>query len=307
MYKFNKILVGLDLSDLDKDLMLSASKIAVLSQAKEVHFVNVIRNFNVPDELTKEFPDLVSKAIEDRRRSIEEEVKKFFVYDEAKIDVNVLVEQGPATKTIMRIINEKKIDLIVIGRKKEKKVGGVLVSRIARRASCSLLILPQNGLSFKNIFVPTDFSNYSRQALEKATTLARRANENSNIIVQNVYQVPTGYHYTGKSFKEFSEIMKENAKKDFVRFSSGINTKGLKIEEIYTNDKSDDVISMIYKTAKKIKADIIILGAKGQSSTASMFIGSKAEKLVHLNTEIPMLMIRPKGKVAGFIEAIQEL
>ena len=101
--------------------------------------------------------------------------------------------------------------------------------------------------------------------------------------------------------------MKENAKKDFVRFSSGINTKGLKIEEIYTNDKSDDVISMIYKTAKKIKADIIILGAKGQSSTASMFIGSKAEKLVHLNTEIPMLMIRPKGKVAGFIEAIQEL
>ena len=307
MYKFNKILVGLDLSDLDKDLILSAAKIAVLSQAKEIHFVNVIRNFNVPDELTKEFPDLINKAVEDRRDSIEKEVKKFFVYDEAKVLVNVLIEQGPATKTLMRIIHDKKIDLIVLGRKKEKKVGGVLVSRIARRASCSLLILPQNGLSFKNIFVPTDFSNYSRKALEKATTLARRAKENSNIIVQNVYQVPTGYHYTGKSFKEFSEIMKENAKKDFARFASGINTKGLKIEEIYTNDKSDDVISMIYKTAKKIKADIIILGAKGQTSTASMFIGSKAEKLVHLNTEIPMLMIRPKGKVAGFIEAIQEL
>ncbi|MBV6642464.1 MAG: universal stress protein [Cyclobacteriaceae bacterium] len=307
MYKFSKILVGLDLSDHDKDLIEAASKISGLSGSKEVYFINVIRDFSIPEKLKKEFPDLIEKAIDERRRSIEELVKNHFKYEEAEVVVKVLIEQGPVTKSFMKLINQYRIDLIVLGKKNEKNAGGVLVSRIARRAGCSMLMLPKAPLSFKTIHVPTDFSNYSKSALEKATTLARRSKEPSKLIIQHVYQVPVGYHYTGKSFKDFALIMKDNAKTEFKRFVSKVKTDGLNIEEMYTIDKNDDVISVIYSTAKKIKADLIIIGAKGKTATAAIFIGSKAEKLVSLNTDIPVLVVRPKGKVAGFIESLQEI
>ncbi len=307
MYKFSKILVGLDLSDHDKDLMEAASKISNLSGSKEVYFINVIRDFSIPDKLKKEFPDLIDRAIDERRQSIEEKVKKYFKYEEAQIVVKVLIEQGPVTKSFMKLIHQYRIDLIVLGKKNEKDAGGILVNRIARRAGCSLLILPKTPLSLKTIHVPTDFSNYSKSALEKASTLARRAKEPSKLIIQHVYQVPVGYHYTGKSFKEFALIMKENAKTEFKRFISKVKSDGLDIEEMYTIDKNDDVINAIYSTAKKIKADLIIIGAKGKTAAAAMFIGSKAEKLVNLNTDIPVLVVRPKGKVAGFIESLQEI
>ena len=307
MYKFNKILVGLDLSDLDQDLMEAASKMSIFSSAKEVYFINVIRDFSIPEKLKKEFPDLIDKAIEERKKSIEAEVGKYFKHEEAQVVVKVLIEQGPVTKSFMKLIQQHKIDLCVLGKKNEKNAGGVLVSRIARRAGCSLLILPKGPMKFKTLHVPTDFSNYSLRAMEKATTIARRMKESSRIVVQNVFQVPVGYHYTGKSFKEFAEIMKENARNEYKRFISKIKVDGLTLEEMYTIDKNDDVISVIYATAKKIKADLIIIGAKGKTATAAIFIGSKAEKLVSLNTEIPMLVIRPKGKVVGFIESLQEL
>ncbi len=307
MYKFSKILVGLDLSEHDKDLMQAASKISGLSGSKEVYFINVIRDFNIPDKLKKEFPDLIDKAIEERKKSIEDQVNKFFKYEDAQVVVKVLIEQGPVTKSFMKLINQYKIDLIVLGKKNEKDAGGVIVSRIARRAGCSLLMLPKTSLSFNTIHVPTDFSNYSKSALEKATILARRSKEPSKLIIQHVYQVPVGYHYTGKSFKEFAVIMKENAKTEFKRFLAKVKTDGVNIEEMYTIDKNEDVISVIYSTAKKIKADLIIIGAKGKTATAAMFIGSKAEKLVSLNTDIPVLVVRPKGKVAGFIESLQEI
>jgi nucleotide-binding universal stress UspA family protein len=144
-------------------------------------------------------------------------------------------------------------------------------------------------------------------ALEKAVTFAGKIDPTPEVIAQNVFQIPTGYHYTGKTFEEFGEIMKKNAKKDYENFISELKLKKVKLKDIYTLDKDDDVITAIYKKAKDLKADIIIIGAKGRTATTAIFIGSKAEKMVQLDSDIPLLIIRPKGKRAGFREYLQEL
>ncbi len=307
MYKFNRILVGLDNTQIDKDLIQAASDLCVLSGTKEVFFINVIKEFDLPDSLKKEFPDLVSRAIVERKNELNASVEKYFKYEDAKIAINVLVEQGSVTKTVLKIAAKEKIDLIVLGRKNEKKAG-VLVTRIARRAVCSLLILPKNKtISFNNILVPTDFSNYSKSAMEKALTLAKRSEGESKITVQHVYQVPNGYHYAGKTFREFAEIMKENARKDYDRFKTNFNLNGLDILDVYSLDKDDNIIDIIVKEARKRHSDIIIIGAKGRTAAAALFIGSKTERLVHLNEEIPMLVIRPKGKSVGLMDYLKDL
>lgn len=308
MYKYNKILVGLDHTDMDLDLIKAASDICALSGSIEVFFFNIIKDFNLPDNLQKEFPHLLDHAIEERRLEIQEKVEQNFDQDKTKIVVHVIVQQGQAAKTLLNFTAREKIDLVVLGRKIKKTNGKVLIHRVARKAGCSLLIIPQRSVfRLDRILVPTDFSDYSKKAMEKALTLSRRSGQASKIIVQNVYQVPVGYHYTGKSFDEFSEVMKANAEKDYLKFMSTMKVKGVEIEQVYTLDKDEDIIADIYKTAKKVKASIIVIGAKGRSGTTAFFIGSKAERLIHLDSEIPMLVVRPKGKRAGILEYIQEL
>ncbi|MEQ8583028.1 MAG: universal stress protein [Marinoscillum sp.] len=308
MYKYNKILVGLDHTETDLDLVKAASDVCELSGSKVVYFVNIIRDINLPEKLMKEFPHILDQAIEERRKDLQKTVHDYFKFEGAEVVVNVIVDQGQVTKTLLKHASTEKIDLVILGRKNEKKGGGVLVNRIARRVGCSLLILPKGSqFSVSNVLVPTDFSAYSRSALEKATMLVKKSKAPGKIIVQNVYQVPVGYHYTGKSFKEFSEIMKDHAKNDFAKFTQSMKLDKVNMEQIYTLDKDEDIISDIYKAAKKIKASLIIIGAKGRTATTALFIGSKAEKLIHVDEEIPMLVVRPKGKNAGIIEYIKEL
>lgn len=308
MYKYNKILVGLDNTETDLDLIRTASEVCELSGSKLVYFVNIIREVSLPEKLKKEFPHILDQAIEDRQKELQKTVSENFKFSDVEVVVNVIVDQGQVTKTLLNHTTDHKIDLVILGRKNEKKDGGILVSRMARRVGCSLLIMPKGSrLKLDNVLVPTDFSAYSRSAMEKATTLVRKSKTGGKIVVQNVFQVPVGYHYTGKSFKEFSEIMKEHAKHDFERFTQNVNLKGIQVDQIYTLDKDDDIITDIYKAAKKIKASLIVIGAKGRTATTALFIGSKAEKLIHVDSEIPMLVVRPKGKKAGIMEYIKEL
>ncbi len=308
MYKFSKILVGLDRTEIDHDLIKAASDICELSGAQEVFFINIIKDFHMPDSLLKEFPGLLDKAVKERQELLEADVKNNFKYSEVKITVNVIVEHGQVTKSLLKIAGAEKVDLIVLGRKNEKKGGGILLNRIARRAGCSLLIVPK-GAEFKTdtILVPTDFSDYSKQAMDKAISFARKSKSHVKIVVQNVYIVPTGYHYTGKSFEEFGVIMKENAKKDYHVFINQFDIEGFDVVDVYSLDKDDDIITDIFRSAKTRKANLIIIGAKGRTATTALFIGSKAEKLIQLESHTPLLVIRPKGKRAGLLEYIQEL
>ena len=307
MYKLDKILIGLDQSNMDIDLVKAAAYICNVSDTKEIFFINVIRDFSMPDELLKEFPDLLSKGIEERKTAMEKVVHDHF---DCKKDpkINYLVEKGQPTKIFMKLIEDKDMDLVMVGRKKDKPGGGIVIHRLARRAGCSLLIVPQDVKeSVRTILVPVDFSDYSSSALDQAIGVADNSNSDVRIIAQNVYQVPSGYHYTGKTYEEFADVMKKNAEKSYNAFIKKVDTKGHSIEAIYSLDKGEDPIKLIYDTAKELNADGIIFGAKGRSATTALFIGSTAEKLINVDVDIPVMVVRPKGRQAGILDYIREI
>ncbi len=306
MYKFNRILVGLDQSNMDAELIDAACKICQLSSSEEVIFMNLIRDFQMPEELLNQFPDILDKAIKEREDEIKQVVNATFTCPGVK--TRFVVRQGQPTKEIMKFSAEEKIDLIILGRKKDKDNGGVILTRVARRAACSLLILPEgHHVNFSKIHVPSDFSDYSKSALEKAVEFAGQAPQGPEVIVQNVYQVPSGYHYTGKTFEEFAEIMGQHAATDYKKFTQNMDFGIVTPEIVYSHDDKDDIIGCIYARAKEAGADLIIIGAKGRSSATALFIGSKAEKLIQIDADIPLLVVRPKGKRAGIMEYLQEL
>ena len=307
MEKINKIMVLLDMSAADETLLNYATFISNSSRAKNIYFVNVVKSINLPDEVKKDFPDLEKKALNDRRLGIKKKITEFYK-PEYDVIVKYLIQFGKNLKTILTFSEKESIDLIIIGQKKTTPGTGVLAQRLARRANCNLLIVPEGSKpQIKKLLVPIDFSLHCKLALEQAIFISKRQGNDVEIICQNVYNVPVGYHYTGKSYEEFNEIMKQHAQKDYKKFIKGIDIQGQNIKTVYSLDTNDNLASDIQDMAKKLKVDGILIGAKGRTATAALFLGSLSEKLINSQMDVPLMVVRPKGQNVGLLESLREI
>ncbi|MDR7129596.1 nucleotide-binding universal stress UspA family protein [Algoriphagus sp. 4150] len=306
MYLIKKMVVCLDQTSLDQTLIQYAAFIAQVNQTRKIYFVNVIKNLSIPKEVLEEFPNLVENMVNERQEAMETVVNEHFKNPKG-ISLNYIVKEGSLSKKILKLAEEKSADMILIGRKVHLPGTGVASSRLARRASCSLLIVPEGSATkMQRLLVPSDFSDYSKDALEEAIMIAEK-HGGLEIVCQNVFTVPSGYHYTGKTYEEFTQIMRMHAEINYKKFIRKIDTKGNKITPVYTQDVNDDPVEEIVAKAKEIGADGIIIGAKGRTAATALFIGSMAERLIQYNDSIPLMVTRPKGKNAGILDYILEI
>ena len=307
MDQIKKLIVCLDQSPLDETLVKFASYIAKFNKSNKVYFIHIVRNLHIPKEVIKDFPHLISSMKSERKSQMKETVERNWDFSNPS-EISYLVKEGQLAKKILKITSEKSADMILIGRKASLSGSGVGVQRLARRASCSLLIIPENSIpKIDKILVPSDFSDYSKDALEEAILISERSGKDIEIVCQNVYTVPSGYHFTGKTHAEFAEIMRTHAEIKYKKFIRKIDTKGIKISPLYTQDDDEDPVEDIINKAGEIHADGIIIGAKGRTAATALFLGSVAERLIQLNDKIPLLVTRPKGKNAGILDYILEI
>ena len=312
MKSLKKILVGLDATEMDATLIQFAAFLARVESTESVYFVNVIQKAQLPAKLRKEFPDMMEKAIIDRKRELEKKVIEHFDLT-LDVKVKIAVEQGPIpSKQILRLADKHSIDAIVIGRKKNLRGNSVVTQRLARRASCSLLIVPEKEYtSVRKIMVATDFSKEAVGALEAAIDAATRESSVGNeveIICHHAYQVPVGYHYTGKTFEQSAKIMEENSRKRYRRFIDKVDTQGVKITPSFALAKGDDPVASIYESAIAHEVDFVVIGGKGKSASTALFpIGTNTEKLIGIDSEIPLLIVRSKHKNAGIMDMLQRI
>lgn len=308
MYQIKKLIVCLDHTEMDVTLVKFASFIAKINQTKKIYFTNVIRNLQMPKDILKEFPNLVENMVDERKGQMQAVVEKHFDKSH-EVELTYVVKEGQLSKKILKLAHEKSADMILVGRKTTLAGSGVVSQRLARRASCSLTIIPETISAPKvdKILVPIDFSDYSKDALEEAIMIAERNGKHVEIVCQNVFSVPSGYHLTGKSYDEFAEIMKSNSEVNYKKFIRKIDTKDVNITPIYTVDNNDDPVEDIINMAKELKVDSIVIGAKGRTAATALFIGSIAERLIQLNEQFPLVVTRPKGKNAGILDYILEI
>lgn len=312
MQPIRKILVALDHSSLDSELVDYAQFFVSISEVTDVHFMHEVK-INLSASMKKEFPDLEKETKAQRKREIEDVIKSHF---KPKREVNskfTITNESNSIKPIIRAIKAESIDMIMVGSKDPKHGGGTFTHRLARRSPCHVLTVPIGSSTHlkrtnkvKKFLVPIDFSEYSKQALERAILIASRVKDPVEVICQNVYTVPSGYHYSGKSRDEFAEIMKKFAIENFGNFIKDIDTKGVKLKPVYSDDINEDKTSDIRDLAKKENVDGIIMGSRGKTA-AALLLGSIAEKLIRNEKHFPILVVRKKGDFEGFIDRIRKL
>lgn len=307
MLRTKKILIGLDGSEMDRTLVEFISYISQSSPVEDIYFINVVKKLNevaIPGLDIDQIDELV---VDNHREKLEKDLKANLT-GEISAKIHLIVENGSKSREFLKVIDDQKIDIVVLGSKKDSLGSGILNQRLAVRAACNLIVIPegyQPGL--KRLLVPLDFSDYSKMALEYAVYISRSNNNAVEIICQSIYSVPQGYHYSGRSYEGFAEIMKNNIEKEYHAWVSRIDVKEVPITPVFSFNRQESFGEIVRKVVEEKKVNGVIIGAKGRSAASALFIGSTAEKLIRAIDYLPLTIVRPVGKTAGILESLGEL
>jgi len=305
MYALNRFLVCLDLTPIDETVMEYTALMTKEIPGSKVYFIHISRKLEIPDEIKKSFPDITGPADEVIASGIDQEAIKFF-RKHCDTPYEVVVKDGNATEQILKWSQVKEIDMIVMGLKRSLKGEGTNASKITSICHASVLFVPEKSpFQLKRLLVPTDYSKNSFMALEQAFVL--KNTYQSELILQNVYRVPVGYHYTGKEYAEFAVLMRQTAEKQMSVFLKKNKVADEDVRQLMTLDEDDKPADIIFKEAQNLDVDLIILGSKGRTMAASMLMGSVAVDLLRLNKEVPYMIIKDKKSNMDFLQAFRKL
>lgn len=143
----------------------------------------------------------------------------------------------------------------------------------------------------KNILVPCDFSQQSREAFKSALEIASRTK--GKITLLHVLYLPTLYNASlaGEplSFDPiYMNAMEDDAEKELekMRDEALALSVGVDTEVVF-----GEIITSIKRSVETHAIDLIIMGTAGASGISEIFIGSNTEKVVR-HSPVPVLAIR---------------
>lgn len=160
---------------------------------------------------------------------------------------------------------EKKVDMIIIGRRGRSGIMKVLMGKTAAhvvgQAPCKTLIVPRAAkIEYRNILVATDGSVHSTAAAAEAIGIAKRC----------------GSHIISVSASH-SEAGSEEAKTIAHHVVEMASKEGLTVEALTPFGRSHDVI---VETAGGRGVDLIVMGAYGKTGLKKLLMGSSTEKVI---------------------------
>ncbi|MBL3654641.1 universal stress protein [Fulvivirga sediminis] len=303
MYSYKRLLVALDLTEMDETLFSYTSKLVDILNTDKVYFFHVAKSLELPEKVKEAYPDLMAPTDEALKEQIQKKVEEKF---KSKCDYSVEIKEGNAEDKILRWADIKEIDLLVVGKKVNLKGKGTLTGKLAKTIHCSVLFVPEEAKdTVSSVLIATDCSKTSALALEEAMFFKERTG--AQVVVQNSFEVPSGYHTSGKSYEEFTEIMRSNAYEDVVGFLNDNKVKEGDVEIILSHDEEDDPAERAWEVAEEKKVDLIMIGSKGRTGLASILLGSVADKMVAYNTVIPLLIVKDKKENLSFLQALLDL
>ena len=303
MDPFKRILVALDLTEMDETLVQYVTRLSNYIDLEKIYFFNVMKSLEVPEEILKKYPDVVAPMDESTKREIQ------FTVDEVskgnlKAEYEIKVTDGHRAEKIIKWAKVKEVDFIIMGRKSGLEGDGIISGKVLKLAPCSVIFIPEVlPETMQKVVVPIDFSKASERAFEEALFFASN-NLSLEILALNIFEVPSGYHYSGKSHDEFAEVMRQHSQEAYEKLIQKYDTSGLKISPFFELNHGNDIAKKIYQFAIKARASGIMIGSKGRTQAAAILIGSIAEKLIRLNASLPTVVVKERRHNLHFLEAL---
>jgi nucleotide-binding universal stress UspA family protein len=298
MYRYRRLLVGLDLSDLDTDLVRYTGLIARMAGSESTRFVHVTTGADAASEIAGDAP----RPEDDEERDGQLRARVEAHFDGPKgMQLSVDDVTGVPLVELLRLARDRDKDLVIMGRDHD---GGTLSEKVARKAPCSVLIVPPGASgSFTRVLVPTDFSSHAADAVDVAVAFAEAAGL-ERIDLLHVYKLPTSFRKLGKTEDEAHEALREALHDHARAFLSKVNLRGLDAELHLV--VGDSPVETIQSEARRIGADLIVAGTRGRTDVSAVLLGSVAEQLVR-TAPVPVVAVKRKGATLPLLDALFNL
>ncbi|NEM98745.1 universal stress protein [Pontibacter burrus] len=304
MDTLNHIIVGLDLSEMDETLISYTALLCAKPGIERVVFLHVRKDSDVPDEVFESFGGRGSSEDETIHQHLSMQVLQHFA-QLPHVQTEVVIMEGSPLKELLHLAKQHQADLFIVGRKLRISGSGILPRKLLRNGRLSVLFVPETGEpKLEHLVVGIDYSDYSMLALDQVlhTALNRPG---LRITCLHVYDVPTGYITLGIKYEDFETRMRRFAEEKFeqvlTRFPELRERASLKLVK---QEQGDDVAGIVLLEAKRARADMLVIGAKGKSAAALFVLGSITEKILNKDNDIPLMVFKKKNEEIGFLDAL---
>lgn len=293
----DRILVGLAIEDADISLIKYVKNLADIIKPSKIDFIHVSESFESDiTELENFIP-----VDEEKEQQMRKEVALYF--DKEDVETQFEVVEGKPDEKLIHWASVKKSDLIILGRKNDKKHAELTLEKIVRKVPCSVLIVPENAApTFNQFLLPID---YSANTLDGINYVQGLFNDTS-IQALHFFDLPSGYYKTGKSAEEFITILDNNRKKESEKLLTKVSNAANVTFKNICSDGMDEFEHLL-DYANKQKTDLIAIRSKGKTNAAAVLLGSFAEKFIRHNRSVPTLVIKEKGENMDFLKALFNL
>lgn len=224
-------------------------------------------------------------------------------------EVVCAVVTGPTPVEILRYAMENDIDCLLVGcapNGRRGAAGGAgLARRLARKATCSVLVVPENArLRVSHVLVPIRDTDCSARATQVACTVA--SGVRAGVSCLNVFSMGSGHSKTGRSLDEVIERLKTVAEQEARRMLVRVETDGASPEVRVALDPHSSPVEIILEECEKTGADLIVIGSRGRTGAAGVLLGKVTEQLI-AECRLPVLAVKRKGEQIGILQALLSL
>lgn len=296
---FKNILVTTDFSKAADFAILRAISIAKKFNAN-ITLLHVLQKKDMDNFLDNTLKKLLPKGLwlttkEYKESLLQEKIQSLLKYYQ---NIRyVVISKGKPEQKILQYANKNNIDLLILGAHGQYSIRdtfvGTTAEYIIRQTKHPVLIVKNKSiLTYKNVFVPVDFSSVSKKALLFALKVFPDSKihifhvgdyEYENILREKEYEIKR---------RKFIDIKKaiffylENKMKKFMK---GIKKSNKHKHKITLGYPGPTIINEI----KKSKQDIVVMGTQGHGKIYYRFIGSVANWVL-TEGNVDILLIPPK-------------
>jgi len=145
-------------------------------------------------------------------------------------------------------------------------------------------------MNIKRILVPVDFSGNSLRALEYAIDLARPFKSELTVlnVVEPIYYATPEFTGGGAAITQLVEEQSRVSREQLRRLAQKFGKRRIKLRALIQTGSPHQVI---VDTARKIRADLIVMSTHGRTGVSHLLLGSVAERVVRAAT-CPVLTLR---------------
>jgi len=198
----------------------------------------------------------------------------------AGLHCDLIMAQGEEPHAeIVATARELAPDLIVLGRRGKRGLARMMVghatAHVAGHAPCHVLMVPRMGQVWtQRILFATDGSEASRAAAEAAGAVAQQCG-----LPVTVLSATTASH---------SEARKAEAHAAVAAIATRLGQAGVACDSAVVEGRPDEVV---VEAAASRGADLIVVGSRGRTGLARLFLGSISERIMG-QAQCPVLIAR---------------